>query len=101
MSNNKETKVLRVGAGTSSKELAKSIAATYTNEKKEKVVLRAVGASAVNQMMKGWILAFGILSQKGVNMETTGRFCDIPSNREGEEEKMVTATEMLIRFTHE
>lgn len=59
-----EDNILRVAAKTSTQELAQAIShAVYDGRKP---ILRAVGAGAVNQAVKGLILAQGYVSQRGL-----------------------------------
>jgi stage V sporulation protein SpoVS len=102
-----ETKVIRVGAGTPPKELAKSIAATYTKEGKGEVKLRSVGAGAVNQMMKGLIISKSLLQQRNISIEFDAFFSNVekksvfPDAKEHEKEEFVTAIDICIKFTEQ
>lgn len=60
-----EKKILRISGGSPVKETAGSIAKTYESGY-HNIELRAIGASAVSQMVKSIATASSILSQKGL-----------------------------------
>lgn len=64
--------ILRVAAKTPPAELASAIShAVYA---KKKVVLRAIGAAAVNQAVKGIVGAQGYVAQRGIMLATRPGF---------------------------
>lgn len=90
MSKDLRDEPLRVKSSTDTTRLAKSIAATYTKEGKDGVTLRAIGAGAVNQAVKAYVISKGILSQKGINQTVDMQFKDVDDN--------ITAVEFVIAF---
>lgn len=62
-----ESKILRVSGSTSAKQLAGCIVTCLDN--REQVSLRAVGASAVNQMYKAMAIANSIMASKGYTLK--------------------------------
>lgn len=76
---------LRVAARTPTAELASAIShALYDNKK---VVLRAIGAGAVNQAVKGLIVAQSYTAQRGLTLATRPGFVTTPM--EGEERTVI------------
>ncbi len=64
--NNKENEVLiKVGSGTDAIKLANSIKSVYEKNADSQVTVRAIGAGAINQAIKGVILSNSFFSQKG------------------------------------
>ena len=59
----KEVRILKVKSSSNVQSLAGCIAGCYTNG--EDIELRAIGASAVNQMIKAFIVARGYIAAKG------------------------------------
>lgn len=77
---------LRVAARTPTPELASAIShAIYDNKK---VVLRAIGAGAVNQAVKAIIVAQGYVAQRGMSIVTRPGF--ISADMNGEERTAIT-----------
>lgn len=72
---NGEDTVLRVSAGSSAPALAAAIAhAVYANKK---VVLRAIGAGAVNQSVKAVAIAQGYVGQRGITLAVRPGFVTV------------------------
>lgn len=92
-----EERVLKVSSHTSAKQLASSIFACKANEKPDRIVLRSVGAGAINQMVKAFIIAKGMLLQKGFKTTMDLRFGDIVGKEE-EGSQSITAIELVINF---
>lgn len=80
MEDNKNVKQIRVSNTTAVKPLATSILFSI-NEGKE-IELRAVGASAVNQMYKGITIARGECAAKGKDLYIKPGFEEIETNGE-------------------
>ncbi len=76
---------LRVAAKTPTAELASAIShAIYDSHK---VVLRAIGAGAVNQAVKGLVVAQGYVSQRGLMLVNRPGFVTV--EMDGEERTAV------------
>lgn len=75
-----EVKVIKVSCSTPTKQLAGCLATCIEN--KERVELRAVGASAVNQMMKAVAITNGIVATKGYTALIRPAFDDFEENGE-------------------
>jgi stage V sporulation protein S len=72
--------ILRVGGGTPAQSLASAIShALYDNKR---VTLRAIGAGAVNQAMKGCAIARGYLAQRGLDLYVKPGFTEVKGRRE-------------------
>jgi len=81
MSDNTEEKLLRVTSGGNPKNLASAIAhALYESPE---VTLRAVGASALNQAVKGIIIARSYVAPRGMDLYVVPGFVTIES-RDGD-----------------
>jgi len=68
--------ILRVGGGTQPDKLGSTIARKVVEGRK--VVLRAVGAPAVNQAVKGFIIAQEFVASSGLVISLRGGFVDVP-----------------------
>ena len=67
---------LKVGAGTNAQSLASAIAhAVYAQRR---VVLRAVGAGAVNQAVKAVAIARGYVAPNGFDLSMRPGFANVP-----------------------
>lgn len=82
--------VLSVSSSTGTKPLGKSIYSVFSKEGKSSCVLRAIGAGAISQSIKGVIIANNYLSSRGKKAVITPWFKDI-----GED---LTAVEMKVEF---
>lgn len=70
-----EEEILRVTAAANPKELAAVIShAIYDNNKP---VMRAIGAGAVNQAFKAYIIARGYVATRGVDLYLKGGFATV------------------------
>lgn len=72
-----EESVLRVGAGSAVKEVAASISQALLNS--DKVTLRAVGAGAVNQMVKAAAVARSFTALRGLDLVCRPGFENVES----------------------
>lgn len=73
-----EKAILRVAAKSPTSELASAIShAVYDGKKVE---VRAIGAGAVNQAVKGIIVASGYIAQRGGNLVTKPGFTEVEIN---------------------
>lgn len=85
------TNELRVSGTTSTQELAAAIShAIYNNHK---VTLRAIGAGAVNQAVKGIIVAQGFTAQRGLILATRPGFLTVPI---GDQERTATVFNVFV-----
>ena len=75
-----DIKVLKVSSATPTKQLAGCLATCVENN--ERVELRAVGASAVNQMLKAVAITNGIVASKGYTVLVRPCFDDFEENGE-------------------
>lgn len=74
------TAELRVAARTPTAELASAIShAVYDGRK---VVLRAIGAGAVNQAVKALVVAQGYVAQRGLTLVNRPGFVTVPMEGE-------------------
>lgn len=85
-------KVIKVSAKSPVQALASSI--VFSIEAGESVILRAVGASAVNQMYKGIAVARGTLASKGADLFIKPGFDEVVEN---EEKKTVMVANIVIQ----
>lgn len=67
---------LRVSAGTPAQGVAQAIA--HAIEEKGEVALRAIGAGAVNQAIKGLTIARGYIAQRGDDLWYSSGFTNVP-----------------------
>lgn len=77
---------LRVAARTPTAELASAISHAVYDGKR--VVLRAIGAGAVNQAVKALVVAQGYVAQRGLVLANRPGFITVPMD--GEERTAVT-----------
>lgn len=68
-------KIIRVSAGTPAASLAAAISHAVYDGKK--VVLRAIGAGAVNQAVKGVAIAQSFVGQRGVSLHLRPGFVTV------------------------
>ena len=75
-----DEKVLKVSRTTDPQAFGTALAREVIRARKEstEVISMAIGEKAVNQMVKGTIIARGILTQEGVNILISPFFRDIP-----------------------
>ena len=88
--------VIFVGGATPTKGLASCIFSSSIKDRKDEIRLRAIGAGAISQMTKAYIIAKGNLSEKGIKASIDMHFKDIESKREGEE--TISAVEFVVTF---
>lgn len=78
---------LRVGGGTPAQSLASAIShALYDNKR---VTLRAIGAGAVNQAMKGAAIARGYVAQRGLDLVVKPGFTEVKGRRDDDLSAMI------------
>lgn len=78
---------LRVSAASPPQSLASAIShALYDNRR---VTLRAIGAGAVNQAMKGCAIARGYVAQRGLDLVVRPGFTEVRGQREDDLSAMV------------
>lgn len=83
--------VLRVSSASPAQSLASAISyALYDNQK---VTLRAIGAGAVNQSMKGCAIARGYVAQRGLDLVVRPGFTQV----EGEFGDEVSAMLFIVK----
>jgi stage V sporulation protein S len=70
-----EETVLRVGSTSDVKQLASSI--SFATGDSKQVVLRAIGAGAVNQMMKACAIARGYVATRGIDLTIRPGFQEV------------------------
>ena len=96
--------VVFVSSTTNTKGLATCIFASKTKENKEQMTLRAIGAGAISQVNKAYIIAKSRLMEKGINVTIDMYFKDIKSNKEIPADQVdsnkdtITALEYVIKF---
>lgn len=83
-----EETLLRVGGGSNPQSVASAIA--HALYEKRQVMLRAVGASAVNQAVKAIAIARGYVAPRGLDLTCKPGFTTIES-RDGEISAMIFA----------
>lgn len=82
-----ETRVLKVKSGANVQSLAGCIAACVN--KGENVELHAIGAGAVNQMLKSVIIARSYVASSGKNLALIPGFGTIKGTEENEDRTMI------------
>ena len=87
-----KTKEIKVSAKSPVQSLASSI--VFSIAEGDKVTLRAVGASAVNQMYKGIAVARGTLAAKGKDLFIKPGFDEVTEN---DEKKTVMVAIIVIQ----
>lgn len=92
MSENK--KLIKVSSTTSVPQLSGSIVHSVDEDSNVNVELRAIGASAVNQMYKGIASARGILAQRGKDLYIIPGFDTVT---EGEQSKTALIARLVIK----
>lgn len=68
--------IIRVGAGSDPSAVASAISNAFYE--RSEVVLRAVGASAVNQANKAIAIARGYIAQRGLDLYCRQGFANVP-----------------------
>ena len=87
--------VLRVGGGTNAQSLASAIAhAVYGNRK---VVLRAVGAGAVNQAVKAVAIARGFVAPNGYDLSMRPGFANVEGQEVGPDGAKTTISAVTLQ----
>lgn len=89
--------VIWVGSTTETQKLASSIFNSRVKEGRGEVKLRGIGAGAVNQMTKAYIIAKGKLIEKGIAASIDVSFKDVEPE-DTEEKKTITAIEFTVTF---
>jgi len=91
-----EKQMLRASSGTDAKKLASSIVAHYQNHQDcRSVVIRAIGASAVNQAIKAVIIANKYFVRKGQVLSIIPGFNDLEENG-----VKITSIELTTKFVN-
>lgn len=89
-----DKKLIKVSSTTSVPQLSGSIVHSIDEDRNLPVELRAIGASAVNQMYKGIASARGILAQRGLDLSIIPGFETIT---EGENSKTALIAKLVIK----
>lgn len=84
-----EPKVLRCSSATDSNKLASSIHATHQDDAKVPIVLRVIGAGALNQAIKASIICNKFFAKKGTVIVLQPSFQDMDG---------MTAIELKVLF---
>lgn len=87
--------ILKVSNGTDVKKLGAAIYHALRSSK-EKVEVRAIGAGAVNQAVKGIIVARGLAAPEGGDLKVVPGFVEV--NGAKEKEKTVTAMKFIVQW---
>lgn len=82
-------KIMRVSKTTNPKSLASAIARELQNSKE--IIIRAVGLPAVNQSVKGIIIANSFVGQRGKYISVRLGFSNVPIKGEDELNKEITS----------
>lgn len=88
-----DVKLIKVGSATDIIKLCSSITASYEENKDVPIVIRSVGAGALNQAVKGVILSNRYFSKIGYKASLTPYFRDLPT-QEGQQK--ISAIEMSL-----
>lgn len=84
-----------VGGSTNTKDLAVCICSMATREGRKEAKMRGIGAGAVGQMTKAYIIAKGRLMVKGIITKVDMAFTDV----KGRDGKTISGIEYTINFT--
>lgn len=79
--------ILRVSSGSPAQSLASAISHAVYDSKRVK--LRAIGAGAVNQSMKGCAIARGYVAQRGLDLVVRPGFTEVEGRRGDELSAMI------------
>lgn len=96
VSSNTEETLSYIKSSTPTKSLATYITTSATQEGVTQLKLRAIGAGAVNQMIKGVITSEGRLIEKGIRLSYKMSYQDVTLD-----EATVSAIQININFTNE
>ena len=89
--------IVFVKSNTPTEGLANCIVAIAITEKKDKAVLRCVGAGANSQMTKGIIVAKDKLVYRRIGVTIDLNWVNVPA-QEGSKNKEISAIECVLRF---
>ena len=89
MDTNKDTRILRCKASTDANKLAGSIYSTYQEDHTTPIVIRVIGAGALNQAVKASIICNKFFAKKGAVVDLRPSFQDVDN---------MTAIELRIIF---
>lgn len=89
-------RLFRVGSSTESSKLAGSITASYATEPDSQVILRTVGAGALNQAIKAVIISNQEFSKRGLIAGLVPYFKNFQDSKD--ETKSVTSIELKIKL---
>ncbi len=84
--------IIRVGGGSDPSAVASAISNAFYE--REEVLLRAVGASAVNQAYKACAIARGYIAPRGLDLWLRPGFTNVAGRNEGE-----TVSAMVFRLS--
>lgn len=84
-------KVLRCSSATDANKLAGSIYSTYQEDAATQIIIRVIGAGALNQAIKAVIISNKFFAKKGLVTDLRPSFQDASEN--------MTAIELKIAFT--
>lgn len=68
---------MKVSGGSPAEKVASALAKCFQNHETDKVLLLAIGASAVNQAVKAVAIARGMTASAGFNLICTPAFRDV------------------------
>lgn len=86
-------RILKAAAYTDVKKLSNAISSWYEKDNVTPIVIRAIGAGAINQAVKGIITSGQYFSQKGMVVMTTQSFKTL-----NEADRNSTAIEFSLHF---
>lgn len=89
----KDERILKAASDTEVLKLSNAISSWHEKDSKTPIIVRAIGAGAVNQAIKGIITSGQYFSQKGIIVMTTQAFKTLTEN-----ERKTTAIEFTLHF---
>lgn len=87
-------RILKVASGTEVIRLSTAITSCYDKDPKAPIIVRAIGAGALNQAIKSIITSGQYFSQKGLRVMTTQSFKTLE-----EDGRKTTAIELNLHFS--
>lgn len=87
-----KTKTLRCSSSTDANKLSGSIFSVYQEDPQTDIVIRVIGAGALNQGIKAVIIANKFFAKKGIALSVRPYFKDT--------EDSMTAIELKVLFQH-
>ena len=88
-----EPQVLRTSSSTDAKKLASSIISHYEKDKHIPIIVRSIGAGALNQGVKAIVIANKFFVGQGIVLAVIPAFNDV-------EDATVTSIELRIRYVN-